>query len=178
MPIPSLVTMTVARVGSSSSSASTPARSRAGILVAVVVPGVTATVDALQSDAPRPGEEVGARGRATVRPERLPGSDLPHSAAICTIEEADPVPVAAAIPAMRRDADAIWPESSPAKRPREGMVRALAAGLVAALAAGDPDAARIAHAAIGALLGPLSGAVLLAPVAGGEAHGGGSRRRE
>jgi hypothetical protein len=78
------------------------------------------------------------------------------------------VPVAAANPAMRRDADDIWPESLPAQSPREGMVRALAAGLVAALAAGDPDAARVAHAAIGALLGPLTsaaagGPVLLAP---------------
>jgi len=79
--------------------------------------------------------------------------------------------VAAANPAMRRGADDIWPESMTAQSPREGMVRALAAGLVAALAAGDPDAARVAHAAIGALLGPLSnaapgGVALLAQVGG------------
>jgi hypothetical protein len=81
------------------------------------------------------------------------------------------VPVAAANPAMRRGADDIWPESMPAQSPREGMVRALAAGLVAALDAGDPDAARVAHAAIGALLGPLSnaapgGVALLTPAGG------------
>jgi hypothetical protein len=93
-------------------------------------------------------------GRAGAVPKGLsPSRDLPHSAAICTIEGADPVLVAAANPAMRRDADDIWPESLPAQGPREGMVRALAAGLVAALDAGDPDAARVAHAAIGALLG-------------------------
>jgi hypothetical protein len=119
-------------------------------------------IDAHVSSENSSGIAAYGREAATVPPERLPGSDVPHSAAICTIEDVDPVPFAAANPAMRRDADDIWPESPPAKSPREGMVLALAVGLVAALAAGDPDAARIAHAAIGALLGPLSGAVPLA----------------
>jgi hypothetical protein len=84
----------------------------------------------------------------------LPGSDTSHSAAIRTIQGADPVQVAASNPAMRRGADDIWPESQVARRPREAMVGALAAGLVAALAAGDIEAARVANSAIGALLGP------------------------
>jgi hypothetical protein len=61
---------------------------------------------------------------------------------------------------MRRGADDIWPESKVARHPREAMVGALAAGLVAALAAGDTEGARVANAAIGALLGargPTSG---------------------
>jgi hypothetical protein len=64
----------------------------------------------------------------------------------------DPVPIAVSNPAMRRGADDIWPESPAARSPREAMVSALAMGLVAALAAGDTEAARVANAAIGALL--------------------------
>jgi hypothetical protein len=107
--------------------------------------GATATLER----APTPALPVDDRGQARL-PVRAPGRDLPHSAAICTIGDADPVPFAAANPAMRRGADAIWPESAPAQSPRAGMGRALATGLVAALAAGDPGAARVAHAAIGA----------------------------
>jgi hypothetical protein len=63
------------------------------------------------------------------------------------------VPVAVTNPAMRRGADDIRTESKAARSPREAMVAALAAGLVAALSAGDTDAARVASATIGALLG-------------------------
>jgi len=67
------------------------------------------------------------------------------------------VPIAVSNPAMRRGADDIWPESKAARSPREAMVGALAAGLIAALAAGDLDAARVATGAIGALLGAAPG---------------------
>ncbi len=56
-------------------------------------------------------------------------------------------------PVMRRGADDIWTESKAARSPREAMVVALAAGLIAALSTGDTEAARAANAAIGALLG-------------------------
>jgi hypothetical protein len=67
------------------------------------------------------------------------------------------VQIAASNPAMSHGADDIRPESKAARSPREAMIGALAAGLVAALAAGDPEAARVANAAIGALLGPRRG---------------------
>jgi hypothetical protein len=67
------------------------------------------------------------------------------------------VQIAASNLAMSHGADDIRPESKPARGPREAMVGALAAGLVAALAAGDSEAAGVAHAAIGALLGVRGG---------------------
>ena len=116
-----------------------------------LVRSVRASDDAVPGSSAR--YDAWTAGRTLGPPELFPGSDGSHSAAIGTIEGADPVPIAASNPAMRRGADAIWPESKMARSPREAMVGALAAGLVAALAAGDTEAARVAHGAIGALLG-------------------------
>ena len=63
------------------------------------------------------------------------------------------MPIATRNPAMTRRPDATQTIQT---SPREGMIGALAAGLVAAVAAGDLEAARIANEAIGRLLGPSS----------------------
>jgi hypothetical protein len=60
------------------------------------------------------------------------------------------VPIATDNPAMARGPDAT--QTIP-RSPREGMIVALSAGLVAAVATGDLDAARVANEAIGKLLG-------------------------
>jgi len=61
-------------------------------------------------------------------------------------------------PAMTRRRDAtqtlLAPSGEGMTAPREAMIGTLSAGLVAALAAGDLEAARIANEAIGRLLGP------------------------
>ena len=68
------------------------------------------------------------------------------------------MPIATRNPAMTRRSDDTRTIPSPpresAASAREGMIGALAVGLVAAVAAGDPEAARIANEAIGRLLGP------------------------
>jgi ABC-type nitrate/sulfonate/bicarbonate transport system substrate-binding protein len=63
------------------------------------------------------------------------------------------VPIATRKPPMTRRPDDIQTIQG---SPREGMIGALSAGLVAAVAAGDLEAARVANEAIGRLLGPSS----------------------
>ncbi len=67
------------------------------------------------------------------------------------------MPIATRNPAMTRRPDAIQTLPMPSREgttlPREAMIGALSAGLVAAVAAGDLDAARVANEAIGRLLG-------------------------
>jgi hypothetical protein len=85
--------------------------------------------------------------------EVLPDRDASQSAAISTIEEEDPVPIATRNPAMSRRSDEI---QTNAASPREGIIGALSAGLLAAVAAGDLDTARVVNEAIGKLLGLAS----------------------
>jgi hypothetical protein len=67
------------------------------------------------------------------------------------------VPIATRNPAMTRRPDDAQTFQVPAREgmtsPREAMIGALSAGLVAAVATGDLEAARIANDAIGKLLG-------------------------
>jgi hypothetical protein len=105
-------------------------------------------------------QTVRIHGNVALPTELLPGSDPSHSAAIGTIEEGVTVPIATRKPpTTRRPDDAQTIPASPREgltSPREGMIGALSAGLVAAVASGDLDAARVANDAIGKLLGPAS----------------------
>ena len=85
---------------------------------------------------PRYGRRPRHPGCATVG--TASGSDPSHSAAIGTIEEGEPVPIATRNPAMTRRPDDVQTIQA---SPREGMIGALSAGLVAAVAVGDLEAA-------------------------------------
>jgi hypothetical protein len=86
-------------------------------------------------------------------PRAFPDRDASQSAAISTIEVDAPVPIATRNPAMTRRSDEI---QTNAASPREGIIGALSAGLLAAVAAGDLETAKVANEAIGKLLGLAS----------------------
>jgi len=76
-------------------------------------------------------------------------------------------------PAVPVEPPAVAPTAAPAS-PRAAMLAALSAGMTAALAGGDLDAARVAHEAIGRLLGsPVRGAEVVDLAAERERRAGG-----